>query len=156
MRFNAFLDFAKSEDGAVTVDWVVLTAAIVGLGSSVLISVSGGTTALAGNISSALSDMEVFSSDGGPFDVSKWGPLTNDSNFASITSATAGQTEDQLRGWGELARSAAMDSNRSEGERRNEGDIYAARYAELQARGADVSGMTDPRDVAAAVRADYE
>jgi len=35
------------ESGAVTVDWVVLTAAIVGLGIAVLTSVSGGTMDLA-------------------------------------------------------------------------------------------------------------
>ena len=39
--FNAFLN---DESGAVTVDWVVLTAAIVGLGIAVLTSVGNGTT----------------------------------------------------------------------------------------------------------------
>jgi len=34
--------FLKSEDGAVTVDWVVLTAAIVGLGVAVISTVSEG------------------------------------------------------------------------------------------------------------------
>ncbi len=48
-------NFAHDEDGAVTVDWVVLTAAIVGLGIAVLASVSGGTTSLADKISSNLS-----------------------------------------------------------------------------------------------------
>ncbi|WP_255553416.1 Flp family type IVb pilin [Maritimibacter sp. DP1N21-5] len=51
--------FSTDTDGAVTVDWVVLTAAIVGLGIAVLTSVSGGTTALASKTSSAISDMEV-------------------------------------------------------------------------------------------------
>ena len=37
-------NFFRDEDGAVTVDWVVLTAAIVGLGIAVLTSVSTGTT----------------------------------------------------------------------------------------------------------------
>lgn len=54
--FNAFL---KDESGAVTVDWVVLTAAIVGLGIAVLTSVSGGTTELADKISDSLSATEV-------------------------------------------------------------------------------------------------
>ncbi|PHQ96316.1 MAG: hypothetical protein COB40_08650 [Marinosulfonomonas sp.] len=48
-------NFAHDEDGAVTVDWVVLTAAIVGLGIAVLASVSSGTTSLADKISSNLS-----------------------------------------------------------------------------------------------------
>ena len=53
--------FKADEDGAVTVDWVVLTAAVVGLGIAVLTSVSGGTTSLADKISSSLSAMSVMS-----------------------------------------------------------------------------------------------
>ena len=52
--FKLAQNFKRDEDGAVTVDWVVLTAAIVGLGIAVLISVSGGTTSLADKISSEL------------------------------------------------------------------------------------------------------
>ena len=51
---NLVKNFKRDEDGAVTVDWVVLTAAIVGLGIAVLTSVSGGTTGLADKISSNL------------------------------------------------------------------------------------------------------
>ena len=51
--------FQRDEDGAVTVDWVVLTAAIVGLGIAVLTSVSGGTNALANKISSNLASQTV-------------------------------------------------------------------------------------------------
>ena len=36
------MTFAKSESGAVTVDWVVLTAALVGLGLAVMAVVSSG------------------------------------------------------------------------------------------------------------------
>ena len=54
--FNTFL---KDESGAVTVDWVVLTAAIVGLGIAVLTSVGGGTTSLADKISSELATSDV-------------------------------------------------------------------------------------------------
>lgn len=59
--FNAFL---KDESGAVTVDWVVLTAAIVGLGIAVLTSVGNGTTSLADKISSNLSNANVRTLDG--------------------------------------------------------------------------------------------
>jgi len=52
---NFIKNFAKDESGAVTVDWVVLTAAIVGLGIAVLTSVGGGVTSLSGKISSQLS-----------------------------------------------------------------------------------------------------
>lgn len=52
-------NFLKSEEGAVTVDWVVLTAAIVGLGIAVLASVSGGVTTLSDTISSNLANQEI-------------------------------------------------------------------------------------------------
>ncbi|MEM8980143.1 MAG: hypothetical protein AAGD04_11710 [Pseudomonadota bacterium] len=51
---NFIKNFRKDEDGAVTVDWVVLTAAIVGLGLAVLLSVGTQTEALAEKISSKL------------------------------------------------------------------------------------------------------
>ncbi len=51
---NLFKTFKSDEAGAVTVDWVVLTAAIVGLGMVVMTSVGGGITTLAGNISSSV------------------------------------------------------------------------------------------------------
>ena len=40
---NLINRFERDEDGAVTVDWVVLTAAIVGLGIAVLTTVGGAT-----------------------------------------------------------------------------------------------------------------
>ena len=46
-RLDTFKSFANDEAGAVTVDWVVLTAAIVGLGIVVMTSVGGGITGLA-------------------------------------------------------------------------------------------------------------
>ena len=55
-----FNKFFNDESGAVTVDWVVLTAAIVGLGIAVLTSVSSGTTELADTISGELSTMDIM------------------------------------------------------------------------------------------------
>ena len=40
--FKLFKNFHNDESGAVTVDWVVLTAAIVGLGMVVMTTVGGG------------------------------------------------------------------------------------------------------------------
>ncbi|MCC5973574.1 MAG: hypothetical protein JJT81_05935 [Rubellimicrobium sp.] len=51
---NFIKTFARDEDGAVTVDWVVLTAAIVGLGIAVLISVRNGAETMAENIEAQL------------------------------------------------------------------------------------------------------
>ena len=58
---NLLNKFRRDEDGAVTVDWVVLTAAIVGLGIAILATVSGGVGDLAGAIDSELSTMTIAS-----------------------------------------------------------------------------------------------
>lgn len=42
--------FRNDEEGAVTVDWVVLTAAVVGLGVAGVSTVSGGVNSLASAI----------------------------------------------------------------------------------------------------------
>lgn len=55
--FKFTKNFANEESGAVTVDWVVLTAAIVGLGIAVLASVTSGTQSLADTISGELATM---------------------------------------------------------------------------------------------------
>ncbi|PHP29478.1 hypothetical protein [Limimaricola cinnabarinus] len=60
---NFFKSFANDEAGAVTVDWVVLTAAIVGIGVAILATVSDGVDTLADNIESGL---ETVDTDYGP------------------------------------------------------------------------------------------
>lgn len=56
---NFFNKFRRDEDGAVTVDWVVLTAAIVGLGIAVLLTVSDGVGQLSNDIDGELSSMSI-------------------------------------------------------------------------------------------------
>lgn len=56
-----FKIYAKSEDGAVTVDWVVLTSAIVGLAIAVMLSVGSSTTGLADKISAKIATMDTWS-----------------------------------------------------------------------------------------------
>jgi Flp pilus assembly pilin Flp len=58
---NFIKNFRADEDGAVTVDWVVLTAAIVGLGIAVLTTVRDGATDLATDIGTNLTDTQVGS-----------------------------------------------------------------------------------------------
>jgi Flp pilus assembly pilin Flp len=53
---NIFKHFAKDEDGAVTVDWVVLTAAIVGLGLVVMQTIKPGITGAADTINTNLTN----------------------------------------------------------------------------------------------------
>ncbi len=51
---NFIKNFRKDEDGAVTVDWVVLTAAVVALGGAAYTSIQTGATTLTGNVGTAL------------------------------------------------------------------------------------------------------
>ncbi|MEL6954813.1 MAG: hypothetical protein AAFN09_08805 [Pseudomonadota bacterium] len=51
-------NFLAAEDGAVTVDWVVLTAALVGLGLAVLAVVSDGVNTLSNNIADDLAAID--------------------------------------------------------------------------------------------------
>ncbi|PQO24266.1 hypothetical protein C2I36_03905 [Rhodobacteraceae bacterium WD3A24] len=48
--------FGADEHGAVTVDWVVLTAAIVGIGVLVLVPIAFGAGNLASSVGSTISD----------------------------------------------------------------------------------------------------
>jgi len=54
MIFQKIHSFLADEDGAVTVDWVVLTAALVGLAIAVLAAVETGLADLSGDIASEL------------------------------------------------------------------------------------------------------
>ncbi len=51
--------FAADESGAVTVDWVVLTAAIVGLGIAVIASVRTGTQEVGDMIQASLTSATI-------------------------------------------------------------------------------------------------
>nr|WP_319247326.1 hypothetical protein [uncultured Celeribacter sp.] len=51
--------FNRDEDGAVTVDWVVLTAAIVGLAIAVIATISTSTDTLGDNVGTTLDGVAV-------------------------------------------------------------------------------------------------
>lgn len=53
---NIFKNFKNDESGAVTVDWVVLTAAIVGLGLVVISTISPAINAASGQIATDLNN----------------------------------------------------------------------------------------------------
>ena len=46
--------FAKDQDGAVTVDWVVLTAAIVGIAIAIMVVIRNALTTTAADISTVI------------------------------------------------------------------------------------------------------
>ncbi len=58
---NFIKNFRADEDGAVTVDWVVLTAAIVGLGIAVMSAVGTSTAGVGDIISDALDSTTISS-----------------------------------------------------------------------------------------------
>jgi Flp pilus assembly pilin Flp len=55
---NIFKRFQKDEDGAVTVDWVVLTAAIVGLGLIVMAAIRPAITGLSSSIAAEINQAD--------------------------------------------------------------------------------------------------
>jgi Flp pilus assembly pilin Flp len=55
---NIFKRFQKDEDGAVTVDWVVLTAAIVGLGLIVMAAIRPAITGLSTSIATEIGEAD--------------------------------------------------------------------------------------------------
>ncbi len=57
----SFVQFIKNESGAVTVDWVVLTASIVGLGLATTAVVSGGVENLSTDVATHLTDTDIAS-----------------------------------------------------------------------------------------------
>lgn len=54
--------FCECEDGAVTVDWVVLTAAIVGMGVVVIATIAGGALDTTSGLNSYLANADVTTS----------------------------------------------------------------------------------------------
>jgi Flp pilus assembly pilin Flp len=54
--FKTLRNFYTDVDGAVTVDWVVLTAAIVGLGIAVIVTLSVGTNNVGATVGDRLSN----------------------------------------------------------------------------------------------------
>jgi len=60
-----FFTFWAQEDGAVTVDWVVLTAAIVGMGVIVVTTIANGALDHTSGLNSHLAGADVTTSYGG-------------------------------------------------------------------------------------------
>lgn len=52
--------FLRSEEGAVTVDWVVLTSAVIGLGVAVLITIASGAKTYATTLNSDVEAINVM------------------------------------------------------------------------------------------------
>ncbi len=58
-KFKNLFRFLRDESAAVTVDWVVLTAAIVGLGVAVIGTIKTGSETTATNVRNAIVEIAV-------------------------------------------------------------------------------------------------
>ncbi|WP_114286268.1 hypothetical protein [Candidatus Halocynthiibacter alkanivorans] len=58
-KFKNMFRFLRDESAAVTVDWVVLTAAIVGLGVAVIGTIKTGSETTATNVRNAIVEIAV-------------------------------------------------------------------------------------------------
>lgn len=59
MLADKFAKFRSDEEGAVTVDWVVLTAGIVGLAFPLILTVTGGAVSITENVSVAMGSVSI-------------------------------------------------------------------------------------------------
>ena len=62
--FDLIKTFKNDESGAVTVDWVVLTAALVGLGLAVIVAITPGLNSAAQGINADLQSANSVNLDG--------------------------------------------------------------------------------------------
>ena len=103
-RFRAFNNFIFDEGGAVTVDFIVLTSAVVGLGASVLVTTGSEITGLGKRVNDYLieladgSILTISANDSSgwsylPFWPSKW-----DLRIADIRKSYKGSPKDKLLG----------------------------------------------------------
>ena len=60
---NFIKNFRNDEDGAVTVDWVVLTAAVIALGGAAYTAIEDGATAMTDNVESHMSTASIGGSN---------------------------------------------------------------------------------------------
>ena len=141
--------FIADETGAVTVDWVVLTAAIVGLGLATMSVVSGGVENLSNDTARQLALMEVGQNPFGLLQDFNLGGFTHaiDDGLAENTYAsflgdnyTDADVESAMSTYHDrLAGGSAAYSD-------TDVDQYAGVYAAAEERGIYTGGYTDPSE----------
>jgi len=143
---NSTAVFLAEESGAVTVDWVVLTAATVGLGLAVMAVVSAGVEDLSGDVNTQLASTEVTASfSGGEWEAGArldW----SDQDFDDMVDiwATVGDVDNSLFGANEalgLAEAGAPDSD-------HQLDAAAAHITALNQMGEDTTDLQARYDAA--------
>lgn len=140
---NKIRTFGWDESGAVTVDWVVLTAALAGLGLAVMAVVSGGVEDLSQDMDTHLTDVTLTSSFGGGAGAAlelyagDWlAPGAYDADSAWVAALSDGSITDLLTGFQQYANPDNVDLG-THNEPRNH-DQYWMAYNEAVDRGLDI------------------
>jgi len=153
--------FLSNESGAVTVDWVVLTAGLVGLGLATTAVVSAGVQDLSGDTSAQLEDDGIittsFATAYGTFSLSDYTRLSTgyDGNLAVYSQDISGYSDVALADQLALYSAAATDPSASAASRAWAADVYARAYNEAQNRDYDLSGNENPQAISDAWTAQF-
>ena len=138
-----FRSFFKAETGAITVDWVVLTAAAVSLGLATMAAVSGGVGNAANEIDDEVDGMEVgggyvdaFTADYQAYEGEWLAPGAYDSDSAWVASLSDDSLTDILTGYAAYANPDNVDLG-SHAEPRYH-DQYWMAYNEAIERGLEI------------------
>ena len=156
-----FGHFLRSESGAVTVDWVVLTAGLVGLGLATTAVVSAGVEDLSRDTSTQLeSDSVISASFGttyGTFVLADYTRLSTgyDANLDVYSQDIAGYSDAALAEELAVYAAAATNPNATAESRAWAADVYARTYNEGQSRGYDLSGNENPEAIRDAWTAEF-
>ncbi len=95
---SAIKHFLSEDDGAVTVDWVVLTAGLVGLGLATMAVVSSGTEDLSRDVGTELTGISISSSFGSAAQTTEWSGLFS-SDYLAQGAALAPGNNGATYGW---------------------------------------------------------
>ena len=144
--------FWTDESGAITVDWVVLTAGMVGLGLGTMGVVSGGADDLTTDMDNQMQIEHIivsFGTDFGAFDFSAYqrmDPVHHAGNWTHLMGVIGGMNQAQLDT--QLAQALTHAATGATPEIQAWGvDVYAATYNQMVQNGEDVSGMTHPQEL---------
>lgn len=120
MLFDGFRTFLHSDSGAVTVDWVLVSAAVTGLGLSSAVAVRTGSGSLAGDINQALSGAQVAGACG---QVSYAMNTMSDQTAESSRAHAQGYSDENLIAEFSNATSKVADYYEAEGTSSNTGEV---------------------------------
>lgn len=154
------IEFFENESGAVTVDWVVLTGGLVGLGLATTAVVSAGMEDVSGDVRGTMETGIVSASFGTEWPEFVLGnyqrprPDHHVGTWNHLVGAIGSYNEDQLN----LLMTQGLDLYANGGTPEIQAwgiDTYALAYDQMRARGMDVSGMTNPNELLAGFEAQH-